>query len=260
MKQFTSILNRINERLELPQPTKSRIILEIGADLQDLYQLYISRGMNEQEAFQKASEKYDLSDETLDDLIRIHQSPLKKLMDRITLQARTRWERVAFITTLLILVSITSQAFLSTEFFMQASKWIYPVLAISMITILVSIPKFYQFYIKKDHRIKEVRHGLSLVVGLSMINFAVGILGFLIELYAAGNNALLFVSHLAFISQAFDESSGHTLKEIISWMIKSSTLIMLTLMTTIFLAFVCYLLMNKVWKIEQAEASILLTN
>jgi high-affinity Fe2+/Pb2+ permease len=41
-------------------------------------------------------------------------------------------------------------------------------------------------------------------------------------------------------------------------MIKSSSLIMFTLVSTIVIAFICYMLMNKVWKIERAEAAVLL--
>ena len=44
MKQFTPILKRINERLNLPQPTKSRIILEITCDLEDAYDFYLENG------------------------------------------------------------------------------------------------------------------------------------------------------------------------------------------------------------------------
>jgi len=60
MTQFTPILKRINERLDLPQPTKSRIILEIASDLEDTFRFYLQKGLDEQESFQKAEEKFDL--------------------------------------------------------------------------------------------------------------------------------------------------------------------------------------------------------
>ena len=58
MTRFAPLLKSINDRLDLPQPTKSRIILEIAADLEDLYQFYQNQGMNESEAAQKAEEKF----------------------------------------------------------------------------------------------------------------------------------------------------------------------------------------------------------
>ena len=73
MKKFTLFLKSINERLSLPQPLKSQILLEVAGDLEDVYEFYKNKGLNEQEAMQKAEEKLDLTDEALSELIRVHQ-------------------------------------------------------------------------------------------------------------------------------------------------------------------------------------------
>jgi len=41
MEKFNSILKSISEKIELPQPMKSRILLEISADLNDTYELFL---------------------------------------------------------------------------------------------------------------------------------------------------------------------------------------------------------------------------
>lgn len=258
MKQFTPLLKRINERLDLPQPTKSRIILEIAADLDDLYQLYLSRGMSKNEAAKKAEEKIDLTDESLNELVQIHQSLLRKLLDKISAQAQTRWERVAFVLMLLFIATISIKAIFSTQFLSQASKWIYPVLGVSLTVILISIPKIYQLYIKKDHQIKNLRTGLSIIFGLGVLNLVIGVMGYVIELYLAEDTALLFVNHLAYIITTQEIGSAARLSDITTWMMKSSSLIMFTLVSTILIAFIWYILMNKVLKIERAEAAVLL--
>ena len=258
MKQFTPLLKSINDRLDLPQPTKSRIILEIAADLDDLYQLYLSRGISEQEAAQNAEEKFDLTDEALNELVQIHQSLFRKLMDRITAQTQQRWEKVVFVLMLIFIISISVQGIFSNQFFLQASKWIYPVLGIFLAAILISIPKFYQLYIKKDHQVKKLRVGLSLIIGLGAFNFLIGVMGYLIELYQAGDNAMLFVNHLAYVITTQGPGSAQTMTDITTWMIKSSSLIMFTIVATIIIAFICYILINKILKIEQAEAMVLL--
>lgn len=260
MKQFTPLLKSINKRLDLPQPTKSRIILEIAADLDDLYQLYLSRGLEENEAAQKAEEKIDLTDEALNELVQIHQSLFRKLLDKISAQAQSRWEKVAFIFMLLFIVAISVQAIFSTQFLSQASKWIYPVLGMSIAAILISFPKFYQLYIKKDHLLKKIRTGLSLILGMGVLNLVIGILGYVIELLMAEDSALLFVNHLAYIVTTQEAGSGQTLSNITAWMIKTSSLIMFTLVSTISIAFIWYILINKVSKIERAEAAVLLEN
>lgn len=258
MKHFTPLLKSINERLDLPQPTKSRIILEIASDLDDLYQLYLSRGLSEQEAAIKAEEKINLTDEALNELVQIHQTLFRKLMDKINAQAQSRWERVAFVLMFIFVLAISIQGIFSAQFFLQASTWIFPVLGIFLTAILISIPKFYQLYIKKDHQVSKLRTGLSLIFGLGALNLVVGITGYVMELYLAADNALLFVNHLAYIITTQERGSHQTLTDITTWMIRSSSLIMFTLVATIVIAFIGYMLMNNIWKIERAEAAVLL--
>ncbi len=57
MKQFESQLKKINNKLDLPQPVKSRIVLEIAADMEDTFNFYFDKGMNEKDALQKTSIK-----------------------------------------------------------------------------------------------------------------------------------------------------------------------------------------------------------
>ena len=62
MNQFTPLLKQLNSRLDLPQPQKSRILLEISADLNDLYDLYVSQGHSREEAKQRAEIKFDFDE------------------------------------------------------------------------------------------------------------------------------------------------------------------------------------------------------
>ena len=51
---------------------------EIAADLKDLCELYRSRGLAKEEAEERALEKIRLSDETIGQLVRIHESPFRR--------------------------------------------------------------------------------------------------------------------------------------------------------------------------------------
>jgi hypothetical protein len=179
-------------------------------------------------------------------------------LDKINAQAQSRWERVVFVLMFIFVIAISIQGIFSAQFFLQASIWIYPVLGIFLTTILISIPKFYQLYVKKDHRVEKLRTGLSLIFGLGVLNLVIGTIGYVMELYLASDSALLFMNHLAYIITIQEAGSVQTLSNITTWMIKSSSLIMFTLVATIVIAFICYMLMNKVWKIERAEAAVLL--
>ena len=80
MSRFHSVLSQTGERLHLPKATKSLILVEIAADLEDLFQHYLERGLSEEEAAAKAEEKVDMTDEALVELVQIH-SHLEELTE-----------------------------------------------------------------------------------------------------------------------------------------------------------------------------------
>lgn len=258
MKQFAQLLKRINDRLYLPQPTKSRIILEISADLEDLYQYYINKGFEETEAVKRAEEKFDLTDEALADLKQIHLSLLRRWMDRINEQTQTKWERGVLVFSFLFIILFGGQAIISTPFFTKTSKLVWPILSVFSSIMAISLIKFYHFYIKKDHLIKKLHNGMSSILVLGTVNLFIGVGGFLTELYLAGTNGLLFISNLCFLINTVGEESSKTIGEIVGWMLRSSSLVMICILCTIFTALLWYVLMNKISKIEQAEIVFLL--
>jgi len=257
MNKFTLFLKRINERLSLPQPLKSQILLEVAGDLEDIYEFYKNKGLNEQEAMQKAEEKLDLTDEALSELIRVHQSVYGKLMNRISEQAQTRWERIFLIIIIIFGGVLSIKQFLSTQFFLHSSSFIWPVLGIGCIIMVLSIVKFYTLYIKKDHNIKNLRKRLSSILFLGGGSLLTGTIGYFIELYSAGGFGVLLESKLVFVvvtTNGLDEKANY----IADWMIESSSMVMTGMFVAIFAALIWFILVNKVIKIEQAEAEFLL--
>lgn len=55
MNRFGARLREIHERIDLPQPLKSRIILEIASDMNDTYEELRGRGLGEEEAARRAA-------------------------------------------------------------------------------------------------------------------------------------------------------------------------------------------------------------
>jgi hypothetical protein len=47
MTRFSDTLRALNERLDLPQPVRSRILLEIAGDLEDLEQHFLDSGLSQ---------------------------------------------------------------------------------------------------------------------------------------------------------------------------------------------------------------------
>lgn len=259
MNKFTLFLQRINERLSLPQPLKSQILLEVAGDLEDIYKFYKNKGLNEHEAMQKAEEKLDLTDDTLSELIRVHQSVYGKLMNRISEQAQTRWERVFLILTILFVGVLSGRQILSTQFFLQSSSFIWPILGIGSIVLVLAIVKFYNLYIKKDHNIKNLRTGLGSILFFGGASLLTGTIGYYIELYSAGGfGALLEAKLIVIVYTNLDVGFDETARYIVDWMIESSSMIMTSMIVAIFAALIWFVLVNKVIKIEQSEAEFLL--
>jgi len=129
MNQFTDLLRNLNSKIDLPQPAKSRIILEIAADLNDTYHLYQKRGLSKTEAANKAREKFELSDEIISDLSSIHTNLFRQWLDRTIGKSQALWEKVLFITIFLFLLISTVYIVTKNPFFAEASLFVYPILA-----------------------------------------------------------------------------------------------------------------------------------
>jgi biopolymer transport protein ExbB/TolQ len=71
MRRFTEILRGAAERLDLPQPTKSNVLLELAADLEDLFLHYRSQGQDEEEAIRMVTIRDAIALSTGKDLARM---------------------------------------------------------------------------------------------------------------------------------------------------------------------------------------------
>ena len=97
MEYFKSLLIDINNKLELPQPIKSRIILEISADLNAAFRTFQNQGMSDKEAIVAAKQKFNLDQRSLNELIQVHQPLFRRWFDHLSTTAQSWWERVVLL-------------------------------------------------------------------------------------------------------------------------------------------------------------------
>jgi len=258
MNHFTPLLKKIHDNLDLPQPTKSRIILEIAADLDDLYHVYLDQGLGEKEALKKAQEKFDLTEDALQDLVHIHETIFRKWIHRISEHTQSRWERLILLIVLWFIALFSSRAIWSTEFIINANRFVWPVLCIAFIITALSLYKIYLLYIKKDHNFVRIRKGMPIFLFSGGLNLFIGLIGYFSELYSAGTNNMLNVSNLIFLNYSGRSGLDYSTHDQVMWMIRSSSMIMVCLLVTIFIAIMWFVLENKIVRIEQAEAECLL--
>ncbi|MFC1541122.1 hypothetical protein ACFL50_01590 [Candidatus Latescibacterota bacterium] len=181
MKRFARILSHINKRLVLPQPLKYRIMKEIAADLEDTFNTYTQKGLDENEAEQKALQKIAADDTVIEQLIEIHETPVRKMLRRISDTMRHRIETALWITLLVIFGIIVSALIMSSGNFAGSPfNWLTGLFILSIFGISVS--RYYELFIKREHTLKTIHRGLPLLIFICGLTMLTGTLGFFVEL------------------------------------------------------------------------------
>ncbi|MCP4727624.1 MAG: hypothetical protein GY863_21475 [bacterium] len=256
MNRYSSLLNNINARLDLPQPTKSRILLELAADMDDHFQYHTEFGLSDDEALKKVEEKFKFTDEAINDLKKVHQTFYKKLLYRLTGQAQSRWEKIILLLTFLSIVFIAGKELFTTGFFLNGSRFIFPVAGTGLLAVFIYLRKFYSLYIKKDHNIRDIRSGIMPILFLSGVSLVLGTLGYFTELYLSGDHSLALDTIL--ISSIMTPAADISLSFIAEWFVKCSSMVMASLLVTMITSLLWFFLIRKAISIEQAEAMFLL--
>lgn len=179
MSRFNIFLHRTGERLALPKATRSLILVEIAADLEDLFNHYVQEGLSEEEAAARAEEKVDMSDEALVELVRIH-SDARGWTDRIVRRAQPFWERIAMAVIVLFFI-VASTLEHGVRPLAHLTGFIWPIFGILLALLVFFIVQMTKF---SDHPSpRHLRDGLATPLFLGAASLVVGFAGTGIELY-----------------------------------------------------------------------------
>ena len=258
MDPFKTLLMNINNKLELPQPTKSRIILEISADLNDAYHTFQSQGMSEKEAIEAAKQKFDLDKRSLNELVHVHQTSFQRWFDHLSTPAQTWWERIILICLLTFVIISGSVTIMKVPLVEQASPFVWIIFILAIIACAVFLQKIYQIYIKKDHRLINVKRGVPFLLFISGLSLGSCMWGYYWQLYNFKEYGHILETKMIYLIHTEHPFFPTVYKELIDWMIESSSFVMIGMLVAILIAFMWYLLMIKISKIEEAEAAVLL--
>jgi hypothetical protein len=126
MSRFPDVLLALSEQLSLPQPTRSRVLLEVADDLEGLYQHYVRSGLDDALARRRTIETLDLTPEVVAGLLEVHASPYQRFLDHLSARARTRWERgllvvLSALVGIVVLVATNAHPVLTRA---NASVWL----------------------------------------------------------------------------------------------------------------------------------------
>jgi hypothetical protein len=241
MNRFREILIRTSERIELPQPVKSRIILEIAADLDDVFEECLARGMSEEEAELRAVELCDLSDEALADLVRVHETPLRRFLGSISEQARTRWEKALLVILIMFIAAYSGREILTARIFATAGPFVWPVVTVAFYALIMTLVNFYRLHIRKDHDPRRLRSGPVGVLAAGVVCLLTGFAGSSVDFYRA--------------AQSIAADTAGAAGYIIGWGLSSSALMIVALLAAIAAAVAWFILDGMVRRIEAAETA-----
>lgn len=179
MSRFSEFLHRTGERLALPKATRSLILVEIAADLEDLFNYYVEQGLSEEEAVAKAEERVDMSDEALTELVRIH-SDSRGWSDRIVRRARPFWERIAMAVIVLFFI-LASTLDHGVNPLANRTVFFWPIVGILIALIAVFVLQMVR--LADQPNLRALRNGLATPLFLGAASLVVGFAGSGIELY-----------------------------------------------------------------------------
>jgi hypothetical protein len=244
MTDFADVLLPLSDRLPLPQPVRSRVLLEIAADLQDLYKHYRDTGMSQAEARSKAIEACDLSEQALAELVDVHSSTFRKLLDRLSAQAQTRWERVLLALVAASVTVATLNVLLGEPLIADAGWMVWPSLLCAASALVLGSSIFYQIFIKQGRAPLRARRRVDAVAVLAIAQCLLGFLATYMGLYLAAwrmvgdaRNAFLYV---------------------FNWLLSGAAVLSASLSGALLTAVIWFVLARRVAVIADAEAMQLL--
>jgi hypothetical protein len=235
MNAFSEFLRQASGRLPIPEPARSRVLLEIASDMEDLQRHYMDGGLGEEEAAQEVLSQFELPDEVLGELARIHSSPLQQSLKDISGAAGTRWERVLLGVLSLAVGGTLIVHLLQGSLYAVASPLVWLLNGMLAIGLVLGGVQVLHLFRPGAAFQARARKGLGFLLGWSLLLLGVGFTGVWVELYLA-------------VTEIRAEP-GQALVELVGWLHMASA--------TLVIALSGALLMGTLWAVLEARASAL---
>ena len=243
MSRFAGVLKRISDGLDLPQPTRSRILLEMAGDLEDLYEHHRATGLSEADAVQRAEEAFVASDEALKHLSRIHGTG-GGFTDRVAVQAGTWWAKVLLVIWLVAVVFVAKEVVTEVHFFVIISPFVWPIVGLAAAAFAFTLWRLYVLF-KKPPSPRRLRSGLGFPLFVAAASLMLSACG--------------FFYHLRWYAfQTWERAPEAVFMMFGNWMLAISSMMIIGLLTAVFAALAWFLLSSLVTRIENREADALL--
>ncbi len=243
MRGFEAELKAVAAELDLPEPVRSRTLLELRSDLEAMAAALRAEGIEEEEARTRALDVLLPSAEVGLELRGVHRPLYQRLADRFSEPGRRRAERL--LLGLLALVALGSGlgALRGLDLVALRSPWLWVVLTVAVLVVTAGGSKLFQLFAMAPHGRARLRRGLPLLVALGVAALVVGFGGVVADLYGAAGR--------------LGAAGGVQSPEVLAWLRRSSALMCAALLTAASAGLFWLLAAVRIAGIERLQAAAL---
>jgi len=244
--RFADALGRAAQQLRLPEPARSRILLEMAADLEDSYQQYLERGCDEAEAKRRAEETFAASGDALQLLARVHQPGLGDVAEGFSHHLGFGSKLLLVVLALFGLV-LAARILTDRSYFVHPSPFLAPVGVLALAVFGLTVWKLVQIFSSSRSKPRRLRSGLSGLLFCAGATLAVSGLGLLYHLQR-------------FFRLNARGAPEDLFRNFAGWMVSISSLMTVALLTALMAALFWFVLIVLVPRSEAREVEGLLAS
>ena len=244
MSRFSEVLSEVDGRLMVQEPARSRILLELAADMEDLHGEYLARGFSEEDAHAAVMDHFDLSEEVLRELVKVHDTPFQRSLENLSGHARSKGSRLLMIVLAVLVTGGSGTLLFRGQLYRDASGlvWILmPILAVGLAMAMGQARRIYKAVRDWD---PSLGSGLGRLLGLATLMIVVAASGLWLELYLG--------------ALRIREAPGEALIHLAGWLHMASATLVIALSGALALGFLWFLLQSRVRRRELAAVTELL--
>jgi len=242
MSSYRAELHEITRQLDLPQPLRARILLELASDLAGLEAELVSTGMSAEQAHAEAVRTLIPSPESLRDLMEVHRSLYRRLVDRFSDPARHRLERAALILASAALFAVGVIRLGRSGILANPAPMSGPLLGVAMVVVVVSVWKTFSLVVRREHDLGKLRSGSWILPGAALVAVVLALGGSVLDLYG--------------VSGSLEADLTRQTTVLLGWLRRDMGLLSLGLLTSGIGLGMWLVIASGIARVEQTEAEI----
>lgn len=243
MRTFDAELRALAAELDLPEPVRSRVLLELRSDLEAMAAALRERGLGEREARDRALGALLPSEEAVAELGRVHRPVYRRLVDRFSDAGRHRLERGLLAGSVAVYAGGGLAVLASFELLDAPSRFLWPVLGLAILIAVLGAGKLFQLFVAGSHGLPRLRRGLPLLLGLAGAVLTVGFGGLAADFYVVAGRV--------------EGDASRQMMEVLAWLRQDTALIAVAVLAAWAAGLFWLVAELRIARIAQIEAAAL---